>query len=148
MSKLDLQWQRGPFRVLILILARSKLSSTTSYSGSKPQVNHGLQLLHPDLARSPKKTWFSLSGQPAPRKRLLPMAYIRSGHGGYPIYPTISVDRCNALPMTPSGGYQSFPLLPFPSWALQTFLALKPLTQSVISRYPSEIAIEANYLAF
>eukprot|EP00965_Chrysotila_dentata_P192315 6175102-Pleurochrysis_carterae.AAC.1 len=35
-------------------------------------------------------------------------------------------------------------LLLFPTWVLQTFLVSKPLTQSVISRYPSDIAIETE----
>eukprot|EP00965_Chrysotila_dentata_P092171 3042744-Pleurochrysis_carterae.AAC.5 len=41
----------------------------------------------------------------------------------------------------------SFQLLLYPTWALQTFLGSKPLTQSVISRYPSlpsDIAIETE----
>eukprot|EP00965_Chrysotila_dentata_P260453 6213912-Pleurochrysis_carterae.AAC.2 len=39
-------------------------------------------------------------------------------------------------------------LLSYLTWPLHTFLASKPLTQLAISRYPSDIAIEADYLAF
>eukprot|EP00965_Chrysotila_dentata_P025418 844769-Pleurochrysis_carterae.AAC.1 len=39
-------------------------------------------------------------------------------------------------------------LLLYPTWASHTFLASKPVAQLAISGYPSDIAIESDYLAF
>eukprot|EP00965_Chrysotila_dentata_P064431 2135771-Pleurochrysis_carterae.AAC.2 len=44
--------------------------------------------------------------------------------------------------------YHGAELLSYPTWALHTFFASKLLTQFAIARYPSDIAIEADYLAF
>eukprot|EP00965_Chrysotila_dentata_P245417 6206546-Pleurochrysis_carterae.AAC.4 len=35
----------------------------------------------------------------------------------------------------------------YPIWTVLPHLALLPSTQSVLSRYPSDVAIEADYLA-
>eukprot|EP00965_Chrysotila_dentata_P249745 6209055-Pleurochrysis_carterae.AAC.2 len=44
--------------------------------------------------------------------------------------------------------YYGAELLSYPTWALHAFLASKPLAQLVISRYPSDIAIESDYIVF
>eukprot|EP00965_Chrysotila_dentata_P075816 2504713-Pleurochrysis_carterae.AAC.1 len=39
-------------------------------------------------------------------------------------------------------------LLLYPTWVLHTFLTSKPIAQLAVSRYPSDIAIESDHLAF
>eukprot|EP00965_Chrysotila_dentata_P162217 5356899-Pleurochrysis_carterae.AAC.1 len=51
---------------------------------------------------------------------------------------SISLDRCKALLLTHFGGHQSLSLLSYPTLALHTFLASKPLTQLAISRHRSQ----------
>eukprot|EP00965_Chrysotila_dentata_P086785 2864578-Pleurochrysis_carterae.AAC.1 len=53
------------------------VSISTSRYVAEPRIKHG----------SP------LSWQPGPRNTQLPIGYIRSGRGRYPIYTSISVDR-------------------------------------------------------
>eukprot|EP00965_Chrysotila_dentata_P231389 6198332-Pleurochrysis_carterae.AAC.1 len=68
------------------------------------------------------------------------------GSWGISHYLSISVDRCKALPMTHFGGLSELICITIVS--SYSDIGSKLLSQSVISRYPSKIAMKADYLAF